>query len=160
MFIETIKEFVKPGSQTCKISQNISLGISRNYIMLHKTRWVDGTPTSKSPQSLSGRSLHLDLGHQMVKITYDLENSNIKVMAKVKSDGRIWGLEFNRCVCFSFCGNQAILGRDIANSILDLENSRSRSWPRSNSMVTLEVLRLIDMFAFHFVAITPFLAEI
>ena len=36
----------------------------------------------KSPRSLSGRSSHL--GHQMVKITYDLENSNIKVMAKVK----------------------------------------------------------------------------
>ena len=39
----------------------------------------------KSPRSLSGRSLlTLDLGHQMVKITYDLENSNINVMAKVK----------------------------------------------------------------------------
>ena len=35
-----------------------------------------------------------DLGHQMVKITYDLENSNIKVMAKVKPIGHIWGLEF------------------------------------------------------------------
>ena len=38
----------------------------------------------KSPRSLSGRSFTPDLGHQMVKITYDLENSNIKVMAKVK----------------------------------------------------------------------------
>ena len=144
----------------------------------------------------------------MVKITYDLQNSNIKVMAmvkpigniwglefksicllfvswqsghfwlgsikfhilpwkfkvkvtaKVKFDGHIWGQEFNRCVCFSFCGNWTIFGRDIANSIFDLENSRSRSCPMSNPMVKFEVLRSIDMFAFRFVAIGPFLTEI
>ena len=151
----------------------------------------------------------------MVKITYDLENSNIeatdkvkpighiwglefksiclpfiswksdhfwlrcskfhiwpwkfkvKVIAKVQSDGHIWGLELNRSVCSSFRGNWTIFGRDIANSIFDLENSSSRSWPRSNLilprsnlMVTFDVLRSIDMFAFHFVAIAPFLAEI
>ena len=84
----------------------------------------------------------------------------VKVKAEVKSDGYIWGLEFNRCVRFSFRGNRTILGRDIANSIFDLQNSRSRSWPRSNLMVTFEVLRSIDMFAFRFVAIAPFFAEI
>ena len=63
---------------------------------------------------------------------------NVKVMAKVKPDGHIWALEFNRYVCFSFRGNQTIFGWDIANSIFDLENSRSRSWPRSNPMVTFE----------------------
>ena len=63
----------------------------------------------------------------------------IKVMAKVKPDGHIWALEFNRYVCFSFRGNQTIFGWDIANSIFDLENSRSRSWPRSNPMVTFEL---------------------
>ena len=51
----------------------------------------------------------------------------VKVMAKVKTDGHIWGLELIRCVCFSFRGNRAIFGWDIANSIFDLENSRSRS---------------------------------
>ena len=51
----------------------------------------------------------------------------VKVMTKVKPDGHIWGLEFNRHVCFSFCGNQTIFGWDIANSIFDLENWRSRS---------------------------------
>ena len=144
----------------------------------------------------------------MVKITYGLENSNIKVMAKVKpighiwglklksicllfiswqsdhswmryskfhiwhwkfkvkvtakikSDDHIWGLEFNQCVCFSFCGNWTVFGRHIANFIFDLEYSRSRSWPRSKSMVTFEALRSIDMFVFHFGAIPPFLAEI
>ena len=84
----------------------------------------------------------------------------VKVMTKVKSDGHIWGLEFNRCVCFSFRGNQTIFHRDIANSIFDLENPRSRSWPRSNPMVTFEVLRSIDMCTFRFVAIAPFMAEI
>ena len=72
----------------------------------------------------------------------------VKVMAKVKSDGHIWGLAFNWYVCFSFRGNPTISGRDIANSAFDLENSRSRSWPRSNPMVTFEVWRSIDMFTF------------
>ena len=84
----------------------------------------------------------------------------VKIMAKVKPDGHIWALEFNWYDCFSFRGNRTTFGWDIANSILDLENSRSRSWPRSNLMVTLEALSSIDMFALHFVAIGPFLAEI
>ena len=62
----------------------------------------------------------------------------VKVMAKVKPDGHIWALEFNRNVCFSLRGNRTIFGWDIANSIFDLENSRSRSWPRSNPMVTFD----------------------
>ena len=62
----------------------------------------------------------------------------VMVMAKVKPDGQIWALEFNRYVCFLFRGNRTIFGWDIANSIFDLENSRSRSWPRSNPMVTFE----------------------
>ena len=60
----------------------------------------------------------------------------VKVMAKVKPGGHIWALEFNWYVCFSFRGNRT--SWDIANSIFDLENSRSRSWPRSNPMVTFE----------------------
>ena len=55
----------------------------------------------------------------------------VKVMAKVKPDGHIWALEFNRYVCFSFRGNRTIFGRDIANSIFDLVKSRSRSRSRS-----------------------------
>ena len=62
----------------------------------------------------------------------------VKVMAKVKPEGHIWALQFNRYVCFSFRGNRTIFGWDIANSVFDLENSRSRSWPRSNPMVTFE----------------------
>ena len=51
----------------------------------------------------------------------------VKVMAKVKTDGHIWGLKFNQYVCLSICSNQTILGCDIGNSLFDLENSRSRS---------------------------------
>ena len=84
----------------------------------------------------------------------------VKVMAKVKTDGHIWALESNRYVCFSFCGNRTIYGWDIANSIFDLEKSRSRSSPRSNPMVIFEPLSSIAMFTFRFLAIGPFLAEI
>ena len=59
----------------------------------------------------------------------------VKVMAKIKPDGPIWGLEFNRYVCFSFCGNLTIFGWDIANSIFDLANSTSRSQPKSNQEI-------------------------
>ena len=80
-------------------------------------------------------------------------------MVKVKSDGVIWAIEFNWYVCFSFRGNRTIFGWDIANSIFDLEKCRSRSWSRSNPMVTFEPYSSIDMFAFRFVAIGPYLAE-
>ena len=73
-----------------------------------------------------------------VKVTFDLQNSKVKVMVKVKPISYIWGLEFNRYVWFSFRGNGTTFGWDIGNSIFDLENSRSRSWPRSNLMVTFE----------------------
>ena len=43
-------------------------------------------------------------------------------MAKVNPDGHIWGLDYNRYVCFSFRGNQTSFDWDIANSIFDLEN--------------------------------------
>ena len=69
-----------------------------------------------------------------VKVMFDLQNSKDKVMVKVRPIGQIWGLEFNRYVCFSFRGNRTTFGWDIANSIFDLQNSRSRS----NPMITFE----------------------
>ena len=55
----------------------------------------------------------------------------VKVMAKVKTDGHIWAVEFNRYVCFLFQGNRTIFGWVIANSIFDLEKSKWRSWRKS-----------------------------
>ena len=46
----------------------------------------------------------------------------VKVMAKVKLDGHIWALEFNRYVCFSFRGNRTIFGWDIAILYLTLKS--------------------------------------
>ena len=136
----------------------------------------------KSPQSLSGRSIHMTLvtkwswswswmtychplcamsigppimrysylkiwpWKSMVKVMCVVKgqgqvwpsNSKVKVMVKFKPIGHIWGLEFNRYVCFSFRGNRTTFGWDIGNSIFDLENWRSRTWPRSNPMVTFE----------------------
>ena len=45
-----------------------------------------------------------------VKVTFDLQNSKVKVMVKFKPIGHIWGLEFNRYVCFSFRGNRTTFG--------------------------------------------------
>ena len=59
-------------------------------------------------------------------------------MAKVKPDGHIWALEFNRYVCFSFRGNRAIFWWDIVNSIFDLENlgqGHDESQPKSNQVI-------------------------
>ena len=80
--------------------------------------------------------------------TVDLHNSKVKVLVKVKPIGHIWGLEFNRYVCFSFRGNRTNFGWDIGYAIFELENSRSRSWPRSNLMVIFEALSSIDILFF------------
>ena len=58
----------------------------------------------------------------------------VKVMAKIKPNGHFWALEFNRYVCFSFRGNRTLFGWDIANSIFDLEKSRSRSRRKSTKI--------------------------
>ena len=59
-------------------------------------------------------------------------------MAKVKPDGHIWALEFNRYVSFSLRGNRTIFGWDIANSIFDLENTgqgHDENQPKSNQII-------------------------
>ena len=78
----------------------------------------------------------------------------------VKPIDYICGLEFNRYVCFSFCGNRTTFGWDIGNSIFDLKNSRSRSWPRSNLMVTFEALEFNPYVCFPFGGNRTILAEI
>ena len=122
------------------------------------TRQVNGTLTSEvtpltvwytSPWSLKGHG-H---GHEwpshtpFVQCHFWLRYSKFRiwpwkfkvmVMAEVKPNGHIWGLEFNWYICFSLHGNRTIFGWDRVISIFDLTSSRSRSWPRSNPMVTFE----------------------
>ena len=49
---------------------------------------------------------------------------------------------------------------ETSRSHLTFKIKRSRLWSRSNPLVTSEAWNSIDMFAFCFVAIGPFLAEI
>ena len=42
-------------------------------------------------------------------------------MANVKPNGPIWGIEFNRYVCFSFRGNRTICGQDIVSKVSKVE---------------------------------------
>ena len=109
----------------------------------------------KSPRSQSGRSIHLTL---VTKWSWSWsgqghgQDQNWRPYLRPRSSINMF--------VFSFRGNRTIFGWDIANSIFDLENSRSRSWPRSNPMVTFEPYSSIDMIAFRFVEIRPFLTEI
>ena len=63
----------------------------------------------------------------------------IKVMAKVKPNGHIWALEFNRYICFSFRRNRTIFGWDIANSIFDLEKSSGQGHDENRPKSNLQV---------------------
>ena len=59
-------------------------------------------------------------------------------MAKVKPNGHIWALEFNRYVWFSFCGNRTIFGWDIANPYLTWKNlgqGHDKNRPKSNQVI-------------------------
>ena len=129
------------------------------------TRGVDGS--LKSPRSLSGRSIHLTLitkwlwswssmtychrlcamsiGPPILRYSYFTIwpwKSMVKAMCVVKGQGQAHWSHLRPGVqsicCFSFRGNRTTFGWDIGNSIFDLENSRSRSWPRSNLMFTFE----------------------
>ena len=73
-----------------------------------------------------------------VKVAFHLGNSKVKV----KPDGHIWGLEFNRYVCFWFRGNRTIFGWYIAKV-----KPGSHIWG-------------LGFNRYPFVAIRPFLGEI
>ena len=101
----------------------LTFKIQRSRLWSIQTHWSHLSPGVQSICLLfvSWQSEHFWLRYSKFKV---------KVMAKVKPNGHIWALEFNRYVCFSFRGNPTIFGWDIANSIFYLENSRSRSWPK------------------------------
>ena len=65
-----------------------------------------------------------------------------KSQGHVQIDGHILGLHsidmfvLNlRYVCFNVCGNQIFFSWDTENSALDLENWRSRLWPRPSNAI-------------------------
>ena len=59
-------------------------------------------------------------------------------MAKVKPHGHIWGLEFIRCVCFSFRGNRTILAEIWPIPYLTLKiqgQEHNENRPKSNQII-------------------------
>ena len=96
--------------------------------------------------------------------------SLVNTMRMIKGLGHIWPWKFTDqghcqgqtwwlhlrpkvqsiCLLFVSWHNRTILCWDIANSMFDLVNSRSRSWPKSNQVVTFEAQSSIDMFVFLF----------
>ena len=112
----------------------------------HGHEWPTATPFVQCQSALSFWDTAIS--------KFDHENpwsrSCVWSKVKIKPIGHIWGLEFNQYVCFSFRGNRTNFGLDIGNSIFDLENSRSRSWPRSNLMVTFEALEFNRYVCFSF----------
>ena len=81
---------------------------------------------------VSSQSDHFGLRYSIFHVWH--WKFKVKVMAMVKPDSHIWGPVFNWYVCFLFRGNRTIFGWDIANSIFDLENSRSRSLRKSTKI--------------------------
>ena len=61
----------------------------------------------------------------------------VKVMAKVKPIGHIWGLGFNWYICFWFRGNTTILGREqIPYLTLKIQGQgHSENRPKSNQVI-------------------------
>ena len=127
----------------------------------------------KSPRSLCDRSLHLNLVNKWswswpwMTYTHTLCSMSIGPPILRYSYFKIWPLKclVNTMRMVKGLGN--ILpwklkdqGHFQGKSHIWPWKSRSRSWPRSNLIVTFEALSSIDMFAFRFVAIGPFWAEI
>ena len=72
-----------------------------------------------------------------IKVTFDLQNSKVQVMVKVKPIGNIWGLEFNQYVCLSFRGNWTTFCWDIGNPIFDLNKANLRDLIAATGLVIL-----------------------
>ena len=59
-------------------------------------------------------------------------------MAKFKPNGHIWGLEFNRYVCFSFRGNQTIfteIGQIPYLTLKIQSQGHNENRPKSNQVI-------------------------
>ena len=66
-------------------------------------------------------------------------------MARAKSDGHIWGLEFSRYVCFLFRGNRAILAeiKQIPYLTLEIQGQGHDDNPRKSKKVIYRSWSLI-----------------
>ena len=62
-------------------------------------------------------------------------NFKVMVIAKVKIDGHIWSLAFNRYMCFSFCGNHPIFFQRYSKFYICPWKFKVSSWPKSNQVI-------------------------
>ena len=122
-----------------------------------QTRWVDGTPTTEvTPVSIWW--IHTpDLGHQMVMVM--VVNDLLPPPLCNVNPPSHYAIQLFQNLTMKIHGQGHVCGQRW-RSHLTFKFQRSMSWSRSNLMVTFEALSSIDMFAFRFVAIGPFLAEI
>ena len=107
--------------------QNLPLKIQGQSHGKGQTCWSHLKPRV---QLLCLLSISRQLDHfwlRYVKFHLSPWNFKVMVMVIVKPLGQIWGLDFHQYVSFLFCGKRTSFGWDIANSIFDLEYSRSRS---------------------------------
>ena len=152
-------------------SKVISNSVDNDFIHGHIHNWLhkelDKSTASqhlKSPQSRSGRSLHLTFVSKRSRLWSWMTNipfvqcqsafpflrygyakiwswkSMDKAMHVVKGQLHIVGSASNRFNSFLFHINQPCHIWDTAISKFNLENPKSRSWPRSKLMAIFQVL--------------------
>ena len=120
-------KFIQQKLITSPRGQESNSNLTSYHSSITSTRWVDGTPTSV-------RSLHLTLvtkwsrSHMTLKIQISRSWPRSNPLVTFEA------LSSNQYVCFSFRGNRTTFGWDIANFIIDLENSKSRSWRKSTKI--------------------------
>ena len=123
----------------------------------HGHEWPTATPLVQCQSALPFSYFKIRPWKSMIKVMCG-QRSRSRLTFKIQRS-RLWSRS-NPLVTFEFRNNRTTFGWDIANSIFDLENSMSRSWPRWYLMVTFEALEFNRYVYFRFVSIGPFLADI
>ena len=131
--------FVAIGPLLAEISEipYLTLKIQGQGHRQGQTRWSHLRPRVQSLCLLfvSWQSDHLWLRHSKFYIWP--WKFKVKVIAKVKPNGHIWALEFNRYVCFSFRGNRTIFGWEQIPylTLKNLGQGHDENRPKSNQVV-------------------------
>ena len=112
----------------------------------------------KSPQSLSGRPLHLILVTKWSQSWSSMTYSS-HPLRSMSIGPPILRYSYFRISPWKILGQGHACGQR-SRSHLTFKIQKFRSWPSSNPLVTFDAGSSIEKFACHFLAIGPFLAEI
>ena len=121
------------------------------------TRWVDGTPTTEVTPVTIWYIHTPDLGHQMVMIMV-MNDLLPPPLCNVNRPSHS-EIQLFQNLTMKIHGQGHVCGQR-SRSRFTFKIQSSRLWSSSNPLVTFEAWSSMDMFAFCFVAIGPFLAEI